>query len=394
MDEVTARELAVKQGVAVVLSGALDRQGSGYAISVKAAQTVTGAVITTADGRASNREGVLEAAMQLITEVRSALGDDTSDSAQMFAMASLSTTSLDVLRQYATGREASSGGRFDEARQSYARAVGLDPTFGIGYQALATLSLNLGNLQDSEKYFKQALSHLDGMTERERYTTRGMYYRMTGDYQQCVKEYGDLIARYKADVLARNNLALCSTFLRDMPKALEEMRRVVQILPKRALFRINLALYASYASDFQTGEQEARSALELGSPLSLLPLAFAQVGQDQLTQAADTYRQLGEVDSLGTIATSYAASGLGDLAAYEGRFSDAVRILAEGAAADLAGKSADRAAAKFVALGHAHLSQGQKGLAVGGRRKGAREQQRCQDSLPRGTHSGRRGRDT
>ena len=76
----------------------------------------------------------------------------------------------------------------------------LDPKFGIGYQALAALSLNLGNLQDAEKYIKQALSHLDGMTERERYATRGMFYRMTGDYQQCVKEYGDLIARYAADV--------------------------------------------------------------------------------------------------------------------------------------------------------------------------------------------------
>jgi tetratricopeptide (TPR) repeat protein len=364
LDELAAREIAVKQGLGVVLSGSIDRQGNGYEISVKAAQTVTGAVIASAQRRASNKDQVLGIATNLVATVRKALGDDTSDSAQMFAMASLSTTSLEVLRHYTAAREASSGGKFDEARRSYSKAVELDPKFGIGHQGLATLSLNLGNLQDAEKHFKEALSHLDSMTERERYTTRGMYYRMTGDYQQCVKEYSDLIARYAADVLARNNLALCSTFLRNMPRALDEMRRVVQILPKRALFRINLALYASYAGDFQTGEQEARSAQELGSPLSLLPLAYAQVGQDQLSQAAETYQELGKVDSLGTIAASYAASGLGDLAVYEGRFSDAVRILEQGAAADLASKSADRAAAKFVALAHAHLLRGQKGAAV------------------------------
>ena len=39
-----------------------------------------------------------------MTAVRKALGDDTSDSAQMFAMASLSTTSLEVLRHYAAGK--------------------------------------------------------------------------------------------------------------------------------------------------------------------------------------------------------------------------------------------------------------------------------------------------
>ena len=34
----------------------------------------------------------------------------------------------------------------------------------------------------------------------------------SSDYQSCVKEYGDLIARYASDAAARNNLALCATF--------------------------------------------------------------------------------------------------------------------------------------------------------------------------------------
>ena len=307
---------------------------------------------------------MLEAVTWLAARVRGALGDDTSDSAQMFAMASLSATSLEVLRHYSAGREASSTGKLDEARRSYAKTVELDPKFGIGYQALATLSLNLGNRQDAEKYFKEALRYLDSMTERERYTTRGMYYRMTGDYEQCVKEYTDLIARYAADVLAHNNLALCSTFLRNMPRALAEMQQAVRILPNRALFRINLALYASYAGDFQIGEQEARIAQKLGSPLALIPLSFAQLGQGQLSQTAQTYQQLEKVDALGPTAASHAAAGLGDLAVFEGRLSDAVRILREGAARDLAVNNADRAAAKFVYLAYAELLRGQPRAAI------------------------------
>ena len=54
LDEAAARELAAKQGVGVVLSGSLDRQGTGYEISVKAIQTVTGTVIANARGKASN----------------------------------------------------------------------------------------------------------------------------------------------------------------------------------------------------------------------------------------------------------------------------------------------------------------------------------------------------
>ena len=44
LDEAAAREIAVKQGLGVVLSGSIDRRGNGYEISVKAVQTVTGEV--------------------------------------------------------------------------------------------------------------------------------------------------------------------------------------------------------------------------------------------------------------------------------------------------------------------------------------------------------------
>jgi tetratricopeptide (TPR) repeat protein len=138
------------------------------------------------------------------------------------------------------------------------------------------------------------------------------------------------------------------------------MQRVVEILPNRAMYRSNLALYASYASDFQTGEQEARK-LSVPDAKILLALAFAQLGQGQLSQAIETYQKLEKVDAQGA---SLAASGLGDLATYQGRFSEAARILAEGAAVDLVSKNGDRAATKFVSLAFVQLSQGRKGPAI------------------------------
>ena len=364
LDEQAAREIAVKQGLDVVLSGSLDHEGNGYGISVKAVQTVTGNVIASAEGRASNKDQVLAAAMKLVTRVRTALGDETSDSAQLFGMQTLSTTSLEVVRHFAAALEASTNNRFDEALRSFSRAVELDPKFGAGYVGMAAISQNLGKPQDAEKYIKEALRYLDGMTERERFNARGMFYMTTGDYQHCVKEYGDLVARYAADVYARNRLAICSTGLRDMRRAVNEMREVVKIVPKRAIFRVNLGLYESYGGDFQAGEREARTAQELGSPLGLLPLAFAQLGREQLAQASETYQALGKADALGTLGTSFSASGLGDLAVYEGRFSDAVQIFGHGAAADLMSKNADRAATKFASLAFAHLLRGENAPAV------------------------------
>ena len=67
-----------------------------------------------------------------MTTVRKALGDEASESAQLFAMASLSATSLDVVRLYAAAQDAASNGKFEEARQQALKAVELDPKFGVG----------------------------------------------------------------------------------------------------------------------------------------------------------------------------------------------------------------------------------------------------------------------
>src|SRR4029450_10954889 len=166
---------------------------------------------------------------------------------------------------------------------------------------------------------------------------RGFYYRVTGDYPQCVKEYGELITRYAADVTGHNQRALCLTQLRDLKGAVDEMRQVVDLLPNRATFRDNLALYANYAGDFQTAEEEALTIKE-PDVYATLAVAFAQLGQGRLPDAMQTYQKLATIDALGA---SFAASGLGDLAAVEGRFADAVRLLNDGAIHDLASRNAD-----------------------------------------------------
>jgi hypothetical protein len=142
---------------------------------------------------------------------------------------------------------------------------------------------------------------------------------------------------------------------------------------------LNLALYAAYAGDFKTAEQEARETEKLGGALAMLPMAFAQLGQGQLAPATDFYQQLAKVNPQGAF---YAASGLADLAVYEGRFSDAVRILEESAAASVKSNNSDRAAS--------HLARPSEGLATGEQRgsrlhrERPRKQSGRQDSISHG----------
>jgi serine/threonine-protein kinase len=361
LDERAALELAVRQGVHVVLSGSVSREGNRYTVSVKATQAVTGKVITANSDRTSDKAEVLKIAAHLVEPVREALGDTTtSDEAQRFALEALSATSLEAVHDYARGLQALSASDFEKALQDFSSAVKRDPKFGGAYGAMAIASFNLDRRQDAVKYLKSALEHLDSMTERERYRTRGFYYLVTDDYQACVKEYGDLIGKYSADASARNNRALCFSYLRNVPAALAETRQVVKILPNRKLYQQNLAQYLAYAGEFSGAEQQVLSIKQPGM-FGLLAQAFAQIGQGRVADAEGTYRALSGLDEQGA---SYTASGLADVATYEGRFGDAVRLLEAGAAADLASKDTDRAADKFVALARVERLRGRKAQAV------------------------------
>jgi tetratricopeptide (TPR) repeat protein/predicted Ser/Thr protein kinase len=360
LDEKKAQAIAVSQGLNVVVAGALDKSGASYQLSLRAIQAATGEVITSAEETAANKDQVLFAVTKLAAAVRKGMGDSTSESAQRLAMESLSAGSLEAVHEYSAALDALSRGKNEEAFGRFSRAVDLDSSFGLAYAGMGSTSHNLGREQDAEKYNKEAITHIDHMTERERYRARASLYLRIGDYQKCVEEYGDLLAKYSADTGAYNNMAICSTKLRKLPKALEQVQRAVAILPQRAMYHVNLSFYSSYASDFQLGNREASKTLELNPKYAsgFLAQAFASLGRGETPAAADAYRKLE------AISASDAATGLADLAVYEGRYKDAIGILEKGTAADQAARKPDAAADKLAMLAYVQLLRQQKPLAV------------------------------
>jgi serine/threonine protein kinase/tetratricopeptide (TPR) repeat protein len=359
-NETAARELAVKQGVPVVLAGSIDSRGTGYEISMKAQHAVTGDVITSARRRADSKDQVLPAITEMMADVREALGDNTSESAQLFAMRSVSASSLEVVSLYADAVEAQSKGNYEAARESYLKAVQIDPKFGLGYQGLAVMSRNLTRMEDADKYIKEALRYLDSMTDRERFGTRGFYYRLIGDNQQCAKEYGELLVAYPADTVGHMQRGVCLAAMKNMREAVSEMQQAVKILPNHVGYRTNLATVTNFTGDFEQAEREV-AAIPQPDFRALHALAYSQIGRGMLTEAAATYQKMA---STGREGASIAAAGMADLAMYEGRYAEAIPILQRGIAADLEAKSMTRAAVKQAMIAFAHLAKGQNAPAV------------------------------
>lgn len=363
LDEQSARLVAVAQGVGAVVTGSVSRRGNGYKLSVEALDARSGNSIATAEVSASNIDQLLLGVPKLAAPIRKALGDATPESVQLAASGPFTAASLEVVHLYSIGMEQQFAGKMEESLRSFSKAVELDPNFARAYAGMSGPSAALGRQADAEQYIKLAMQHVDRMTERERYHTRAFFYLVTGDYQKCAEEYGNLVSQYPADRIGQADLAVCSLQLRNIPKAIEASRKAVEIVPNGVVQRLNLSFQSSFGGDFQSGEREARAALQINpsSDQGYLNLAEAQLAQGQLSQAMESYHQLEKVSAMGA---SMAALGLADMAMYEGHFADAVRLLEKTAAADLQAKRPNSAADNFAKLAHAQLLREQKGAAV------------------------------
>jgi tetratricopeptide (TPR) repeat protein len=355
LDEQSARLVAIKQGVGAVVTGSLSLRGDGYKLTAEAIDAVSGKTIASSEQTVSGKDQVPLAIPKLAAPIRKALGDATPQSVQLdAARGTFTAASLEAVHQYGLGMEQQFAGKWQDALQSFTKATELDPNFARAYSGMATVKRNMQQPAEAADLFKVAMEHVDRMTERERYRTRGVYYLTIGNYPKCVEEYSSLVSQYPADNIGHANLAICERYLQNMPQALQEAQRAVELNPKSAIQLANLGLFSAYARDFQAAERSARGVQQLNPSLAhgYLILAYAQLGQNQFAQAADTYQALGKLSPLGA---AFRDSGLADLAIYQGRFSEARRILEAGAA----DKDSLRRAEMTVALAYTRLLAGQ-----------------------------------
>ncbi|MGA2908023.1 MAG: protein kinase [Terracidiphilus sp.] len=364
LDEQSARLIAENEGVNAVVTGDISLRGDSYDISAIALDAVSGKELAKAEISVANKQDILRDLPKLAAPIRKALGDTTPPSVQFQEVSGgFKAASLEAVHEVAIGADEQFAGKFQEAFDSFQKAAQLDPNFTWAYTGMAAMDQNLGRSEDAVTYMKLAMEHVDNMTEREAYRDRGLYYLTTGDWQDCVQEYTQLVTRFPADRVGQNNLATCYTQLRNAPKALEAAKQAVEIVPKGVGPRLNLAFISSFAGDFAASEKEAQTALAINpnAALGYLVMAEAELGQDQINQSANSYHQL---EGFGPAATSTATAGLADLSAYQAKYAEAADILSQGATADVVAKNSGSAARKYVALAYIEEIQGKQAAAL------------------------------
>ena len=363
LDESAARLVGDREGINFVVSGLIEKKGRGYEVRAKTLEVASGKIVLEVNETADDKKSVLGVVDRVAAKMRRALGDSTPESAQLSAAGTFTTSSLEAAHAYGLAQDLQWAGKFEEAIPLYEQAITFDPNLGRAYAGLASTHANLGHRKDAENYYQKALEHIDRMSEREKYRTRGGYYLANRKPRKAMEEYSDLVKQFPSDAAGYTNLALAYFYVRDMPGAVENGRHAIDLAPKGLIQLNNLALYSVYAGDFSTAADVARKVISQNPSFALAynTLAMAQAGQGQLAEADITYQRMGTISARGA---EMAIMGRADLLLYQGRSKDAIALLQQASSSSAEKLDDSTLAAYSILTAEAKLAAGKASEAV------------------------------
>jgi len=208
IDAATAREIAQREGIKLVLVPSIADVGGVYQLSGLLEDPATGTIRRSARVRARRKEDVLNGVDELVHSIRSDLGEARrSISQQSKPLDRVTTSSLEALRLFSLGRDAHRAARIDEARALYEQALSLDPAFTAARAALGMLNVELRDREKGKQLLGEAIKQVDGLTERERYTVLAFHAAaVDNDPQKAIDYYKALLAIYPDAGTAYNNI--------------------------------------------------------------------------------------------------------------------------------------------------------------------------------------------
>jgi serine/threonine protein kinase/tetratricopeptide (TPR) repeat protein len=370
LEPAVAKLVSMREGLDVIVGGEVLTDGSGVVVRVTATRAESDEVLLdwTSDGTAKDQ--VLTSVGQAAARVREILGDTKTDSAASDAE-TFTAASLEAAKAYAEAQEFGWAGKSEEATAAYQRALAIDPNFGRAHAGLAATFANLRRPAEAEASYLAALSHLDRMTEREKFRTRGGYYLFKKNSDKALEEFQALVAQYPADSAGLANLALAQFQRRELAKALETGVRASDIYPTNVLRRNNAALFAMYAGQFDQAIALGNDVLKINPEhvKAHVAVALSQLALGHADEATATWDRLGALGSAD--AKADAASGRIDLALFQGRDADAMRLLDAAIAADRAANATVPLGRRLAIKAERLLAQGNKAAALRAAREAA-----------------------
>jgi eukaryotic-like serine/threonine-protein kinase len=209
LDAGTAAELAQREGIPLVLAGTTHRQGARVLIAVSGIDPLTRAALFNEDAEYDEDRQLGSALSTLARKVRRRLGESLAAIEQdTRPLDQVTTSSLEALKLYSRGAEATRQGDADTGVRLLSGALDIDPSFAMAHRLIARLYGTVGNAAKQQEHLEKAYELRDRLTRRERLHVEASYFNGRGEYDKAVTSLEGAMNLFPGDADSRYELAL------------------------------------------------------------------------------------------------------------------------------------------------------------------------------------------
>jgi len=228
-----AHQVCLRSNSKALLEGSIGSVGSHYMIGLKAVNCQTGDTLASAEAEAANRDNVLKRLGEAGDELREKLGESLiSVKRYNKPLDQVTTSSLEALQAYSTGRRMQTLKGDGESVPYHKRAIELDPNFARAYASLGMAQYNLRETSAAGASFRKAFELRDRVSERERFYIEAAYFSFaTGELEKANQVYKQWAQEYPNENGPHVNLALNYEVMGEFEKAVEESRTAMDLAP-------------------------------------------------------------------------------------------------------------------------------------------------------------------
>ena len=301
IDEATGREIALREGIRLVLAPTIASTGGAYRLAASIIDPATGTRLKSESVQASKKDGVLPALDELSRRIRGDLGEANAMIAtQTKPLARATTSSLEALQLFSHGREAHMGQQLDKARTLYEQALRVDPAFTSARASLGIINVEFFDRAKGVELLTQAIKGIDGLTDNERVSVLGFHAMVVErDLPKAADVYRAHLAVHPDVATAHNNLGRIFMQMRRFDEAIAELQETIRLDPDLflAYFSLN-TIYLYEVGDIDAAIGTARRQLERNarSARAYGQLGAAYVGKGDLRQSEAAFRKAVELD--------------------------------------------------------------------------------------------------
>jgi len=245
-----AREIALREGAAAYVGGAIARVGSAYTVTAQIVSAEREEVLAAVRESAPDSTMLLAAVDRVSAALRHRIGESLHDLRDNPGLNQVTTASLPALRAYTQGYRLFLAGQRTEALRYLEQAVALDTGFAMAYRTLGIVYEAMSEPGRAADAGRHAMANQQRLGFRERaFMLAGAAYGR-GDYETAVRSYDDFLTRYPNDAPALSNMALAYRAWRRYAQAESVYRKAIQADSTIAVIYYGLHSVLAYQGKF------------------------------------------------------------------------------------------------------------------------------------------------